>query len=423
MATPRYTALRGTRDLLPEEASRWRFVESTAHELFARFGFEEIRTPVLESLELFTRSVGAASDIVAKQMYTFQAGDEAVCLRPENTAPVVRAFVEHALYRRVAAGFPERLYYIGPMFRHERPQKGRYRQFHQIGVEVLGAEEPLADAETLHLLDQLLRHLGIPDGVLVVNSVGDANCRPAYRDALLRWLEPRTAQLCEDCQRRHRDNPLRVLDCKVEADRALLAEAPRLDEYLCTPCRDHFSAVCRALDDYGVAHRIDARLVRGLDYYERTVFELSHADLGAQSALLGGGRYDGLVQALGGPAVPGFGFAVGLERLMLLLPPDLGQAHRTDAAIIPLGAEALHGAHRLADHLRREGLSVLVPLTPRPLGAQLRRADRSRARFAVFVGGAEQATGKFGVKDLDSGEQQTLDEPALLAQIKGDPRR
>ena len=414
-----YRAVRGTRDILPEEAARWQFVEATAREHLHRYGFREIRTPVLEATELFARGVGGSTDIVRKEMYTFAAGEESVTLRPENTASVVRAFVEHSLYRTATNEYPERLYYLGPMFRHERPQKGRQRQFHQIGVEVLGSALPLADAETLQMLWSWLLRLGINGLTLTLNSVGDETCRPPFREALRAWLQPRLPQLCQDCNRRYAENPLRVFDCKVDADRALLAEAPLLLDLLCAPCRAHFGAVQALLRGFGIPFAVDARMVRGLDYYQRTVFEVTAQGLGAQNAVLGGGRYDGLVEELGGPAVPGFGFALGIERLLLLLPQDRQGASRLDVAVVALGPEGFAAAVELTRRLREGGLSAIMPLAERPLSAQIKRAERQGARFALFAGKEEVAEGRYGLKDLETGEQRkaTLDE--VLAAVRG----
>jgi len=415
----RYHTIRGTRDILPDEVGRWQLVERVARDVFERYGFKEVRTPVLESTELFARSVGESTDIVRKEMYSFLAGDEKVTLRPEATAPVVRAFVENAMHRTVAAGFPERYYYIGPMFRYERPQKGRQRQFHQIGAEVLGAREPLADAETIEMLWTFLDALGIGDRELTINSVGDAACRPAFRTALLEWLAPRKEKLCEDCRRRAEDNPLRVFDCKVEADRKLLEDAPTVLDHLCGECETHFAGVRAILGDYGIPYRVDRHIVRGLDYYQRTVFEVLSRDLGSQNAILGGGRYDGLVEEIGGPPVPGFGFAIGMERLILLLPPDRGLGSGADVLLVCLGPEAWSASIGLARRLRGAGLRVAMPLVERPMGAQLKRAERLRARYALFVGEGELAAGRYGLKDLATGEQVTVDEPGLLARLGG----
>ncbi len=415
--TKRYKALRGTRDILPEDIARWHFLEDTSRRVFERYGFREIRTPILEATELFARSVGASSDIVRKEMYTLDRGGEAMTLRPENTASVVRAFVEHSLHRNIASGYPERYYYIGPMFRHERPQKGRQRQFHQIGVEVLGAAEPLVDAETIEMVENFLDALGIEDRELVLSSVGDHRCRPAYREELRAWLEPRLHRLCGDCHRRFEENPLRVLDCKIDEDRQLLAEAPVLLDTLCADCESHLAEVRRLLDRWGTGYRIDPRLVRGLDYYERTVFEVVSGRLGAQNAILGGGRYDGLVEELGGPAIPGFGFAMGMERTILLLPEKRIPDERVDVALIALGAEGWEASVELARRLRAAGVAASTPVVERPMGAQLKRADKTGARFAVFVGRDEIAAGRYGFKDLSTGRQENLDEPTILARV------
>ena len=416
--TVRYQALRGTRDILPDEIAVWRRLESTTHEVLSRYGFRELRTPIFEATELFARSVGAATDIVRKEMYTFGAGDESVTLRPENTAPVVRAFVEHALHRTIAAGFPERLYYMGPMFRYERPQKGRQRQFHQIGAEVLGAAEPLADAETIEMAWSLLSALGIEDRELRLNTVGDAVCRPRYREALTSWLAPRLPAMCEDCRRRAVENPLRVFDCKVEADQKLLEDAPDMAGSLCAPCAAHFGAVRATLDRFAIAYVVDPRLVRGLDYYQRTVFEIVAAGLGAQNALLGGGRYDGLVEELGGPAIPGFGFAAGMERMVLVMGQPAGSSAACDLLLVSLGEIGFQASIGIARTLRGRGVRVAMPLTDRPMGAQLKRAERLGARFALFVGQAELASGRFGLKNLASGEQIEVDEAGIEAVVR-----
>ena len=415
-----YQALRGLHDVLPDEVARWHLLEDTARAVFGRYGFREIRTPLLEATELFARSVGQASDIVRKEMYTLERGGESMSLRPENTASVVRAFVEHALYRNVAAGYPERLYYVGPMFRYERPQKARQRQFHQVGAELLGAAEPLADAEILEMLDVFLERLGLVERELLVSSVGDASCRPGYRERLVAWLEPRLGELCQDCRRRFADNPLRVFDCKVPQDQELLRAAPLLADQLCAPCAEHFAEVRALLERLGVRHRVDPRLVRGLDYYERTVFEVLAGGLGAQNAIAGGGRYDRLVEELGGPALPALGFALGVERTVLLLPEDRVARPHFDAALVALGADGFAASIDLARRLRAAGFAVLAPLVERPLGAQVKRADKAGARFAIFIGRDEIASGRYGVKDLASGEQATLDEAGIAARLGGE---
>jgi histidyl-tRNA synthetase len=416
---PLFRSPRGTRDILPDEVHRWRFVEVTAREIFERYDFREVRTPHLESTELFTRSVGASTDIVRKEMYTYERGDESLSLRPENTAPVVRAFVQHALYRSVATGYPARYYYLGPMFRYERPQKGRQRQFHQIGVEVLGAAEPFADAETLEMLWRFLDALGLSDRKLVLSSVGDRTCRPRFREALVDWLRPRLDQLCEDCHRRYEENPLRVFDCKVDADRRVLAEAPTMLDSLCGPCIEHLAVVRKTLESFGIPFELDPRMVRGLDYYQRTVFEVIAEGLGSQNAILGGGRYDGLVEELGGPSIPGFGFAIGVERLLDLIPPERAAVHVPDVVLVALGEKGFDGCVDLARRLRDGGFRVVMPTTERPMGPQLKRADRMGARFAIFVGESELESGKYGIKDLSTGEQTSGDLTELLRRVGG----
>jgi histidyl-tRNA synthetase len=416
----KYKALRGTKDILPTEAADWQRLEQVTRDLFGRYGFREIRTPVLESTELFTRSVGVASDIVRKEMYTLGRDEGSLSLRPENTASVVRAFVEHALHRNVATGYPERYFYMGPMFRHERPQKGRQRQFHQIGVEVLGAAEALADAETIQMADAFVEELAVAEREIVLNSVGDNVCRPAYRAGLLAWLEPRLDQLCSDCKRRYRENPLRVFDCKVEEDRRILDGAPTMAEALCGPCREHFDEVRRLLDEMGVTYRIEPRIVRGLDYYVRTVFEIISSELGAQDAIMGGGRYDGLVEELGGPPLPGFGFAIGMERLLSLMPESVQGYPVIDVAVVSLGAAGWQASVGLVQRLRHRGVGCILPLVERPMGAQLRRADKAGARFALFVGQDELARGRFGLKNLATGEQLEVAEGDVPSLVKGD---
>jgi len=414
----RYRVLRGMHDILPEEIGRWQFLEDTTRACFARYGFREIRTPVLEATDLFTRSVGDSSDIVRKEMYTITRGTESISLRPENTASVVRAFVEHSRHRGIAAGYPERLFYIGPMFRYERPQKGRQRQFHQIGVEILGGEEALIEAETIEMVWGLLKRLGIESIELQLGSVGDAACRPKYREALREWLRPRVAGMCADCRRRTDENPLRVFDCKIEADRQMLADAPTMETSLCASCDAHFSSVKQLLDGLGVPYVENARLVRGLDYYRRTVFEITAAGLGAQNAILGGGRYDGLVRELGGQDVPGFGFAMGMERSAMLIPEEVLPAATIDVSLIALGEEGHRVAIGLAQRLRGQGVSVQLASIDRPLGAQLKRADRADARFALFVGKDELESGRYSLKDLSSGKQEEIDEAGLVARVR-----
>ncbi len=410
-------AVKGARDILPDEIPRWHFVEASAREIFERYGFREIRTPIFESTELFARGIGEGTDIVAKEMYTFQdRKGRSLTLRPENTAPVARAYVQHQMHRSSEV---ERLYYIGPMFRYERPQKGRMRQFSQIGVEVFGCEHPAVDAETIEMLMEFLARLGIAPVDLLLNSVGCQECRPGYREALLRYLAPHRAELCADCQRRLLANPLRCFDCKVPADRERMAGAPSIQEHLCAGCRDHFARVRSYLDAYAVPYTVEPRLVRGLDYYRRTAFEVTQPALGAQNALLGGGRYDGLVRDLGGPAVPGFGFAVGEDRLVMSLPEGAAiPADAPDIYVAALGEAGVARALLVARRLRRAKRRVVFdPLPDKSLKAQMRRADSLRSRCVLILGEHEIARGAVTLKRMSDGAQETIGEEEIEGRL------
>jgi histidyl-tRNA synthetase len=391
------TAVKGFRDVLPDESDRWRGLEDAALRLFGRYGFGEVRLPIVERTDLFARAIGETTDIVEKEMYSFlDRDDTSLTLRPEATASVVRAYLETGLANRDPQA---RLAYRGPMFRRERPQKGRYRQFHQIGVEVLGRDDALVDAELLVMLMEYLTFVGARDTRLELNSLGDATCRPVYRERLRAFGDSHRSALCADCHRRLERNPLRLLDCKVPECRAVMAAAPVMRESLCAACREHYDAVRALLR----AARIDfdeaPRLVRGLDYYCRTAFEVVSGGLGAQNAVGGGGRYDGLVAALGGPDVPGVGFALGLERLAMVTAPAEAAAGIV-AVVLPLEARAVEPALSLATRLRQQDVCVTVEAPGRSLKALLRGADRRGARFAVIIGGDELATGRATVRDL-----------------------
>ena len=400
-------------------------MEALARQLLDRYGFREVRTPIFETTDLFARGVGASTDIVRKEMFTFVSGEDSLTLRPEMTASVVRAYIQHGLSRVPAA---ERLYYIGPMFRHERPQKGRQRQFHQLGVEVFGLDDPYVDAETIEMLISYLGQLGVRGLTLVINSVGCSGCRPEFRGALRDWLaeaegdgagpasSPRAARLCADCQRRLAENPLRVFDCKIESDRALLARAPTVLEHLCAACREHFEALQKHLGQLGIGFRIDPRLVRGLDYYVRTAFEIvADRGLGSQNALMGGGRYDGLLKELGGPDLPAFGWALGLERLVMLLGAFASEGDplsipaRADLFLAHMGDDARGRAITLARELRGRGVSVRIDPRSRGLGAQLRRAEREGARFALILGDDEIRAGIYQLKDMERELQEPIE--------------
>jgi histidyl-tRNA synthetase len=409
--------VKGTRDVLPSETAVWQRVEEETRRVFGAYNFREIRTPVLEPTELFARSVGSDTDIVSKEMYTFQdRGEESLTLRPEATASVVRSYIEHGLANE---GRIHKLYYLGPMFRRERPQKGRFRQFYQIGAEVLGSESPVVDVEVLEMLFAFLGRVGLQDFRLLLNSVGCGNCRPEYIKALRRALEDVKSQMCTDCERRADTNPLRVFDCKVEADQPIIAKLPAILDHLCLECRQHFDAVTQGLEQRGLRYEITPRLVRGLDYYTRTTFEITSSVLGAQNSVLGGGRYDGLSEILGGPPTPGFGFAIGEDRLVLAVekaaPPD-GLA--VDVYIVWMGHEALQPAADLARSLRTEGWRVEIPYDLTKLKKAMGAARKLNARFAVIIGEAELASGRYQVKDMGSGMQEEVEPDRIPAYLR-----
>jgi histidyl-tRNA synthetase len=419
-------AIRGTRDILPPQSSLWNYVEAAAREVFRAYHYGEIRTPIFEETALFARGVGEDTDIVSKEMYTWTDRDgTSLTLRPENTAPVIRAYIEHRLDQ--VPGL-KKLYYIGPMFRRERPQKGRYRQFSQIGAECIGSESPLVDAEIIELALEILARCGIGEARLLLNSVGCPACRPAFVEQLRARLAGVKHQLCPDCQRRADTNPLRVLDCKVPEDQNTIDSLPSILDHLCEACRRHFDVVQQQLAARGIEYEIRSRLVRGLDYYTRTTFEVTHGALGAQNSILGGGRYDGLAEALGSrvPA-PGIGFSIGEDRLVLALEEKLdpAQLERLDVFLIPVGEAALTEAARLARELRRAGLSVELPPDPRVKRA-MELANKANARFAVILGEDEMARGEAAVKDMATGEQRALARSGLaeaLAAARDQERR
>ncbi|MEO2195841.1 MAG: histidine--tRNA ligase [bacterium] len=409
-------SIRGTRDILPAEVGRWQRVEGVARDLCARYGYAEVRTPVIEREELFAKGTGESTDIVQKEMYAFtDKGGDRITLRPEATPSMVRSFVEHALEQELPCA---KLYSLGPMFRYERPQKGRYRQFHQLDIEVFGITDPAVDGEVIEMASALVTELGIEGAELVINSVGCAACRPRFTQALIDALGERVAELCGDCQRRSVTNPLRIFDCKVPADQPVIDQLPHSENFLCDACRDHFAEVRRHLDAYGLAYRVSHRLVRGLDYYTRTTFEILGTSLGAQNALLGGGRYDHLVKQLGGPDRSGIGFAAGLERLVLALPEGAGEMDVADAFVVALGDPSWFAARILARDLRRAGLTTLIDYEGRSSKSQMKRANRSRARHMLILGEDELATNQVTVKTMETGEQQTVARADLVAHLR-----
>jgi histidyl-tRNA synthetase len=429
-------AVRGTRDLLPPDTQLWNRIESVARSVFERYNFGEIRTPIFEDTALFARGVGEETDIVSKEMYTWEdrgraqsEKNQSLTLRPENTAGVVRAYIEHKLGE---SGQLQKLYYIGPQFRRERPQKGRYRQFSQIGAEVLGpvsagSESPLRDAEVLEMLATLLDELGISGWTLKINSVGSASDRPAYIAKLRAALEPVVGQMCQDCQRRAVTNPLRVLDCKVPEDQPTIDALPKIWDSLDEASRSHFAQVCAALDASGIPYTRDDRLVRGLDYYTRTTFEFTHGGLGAQNALLGGGRYDGLSEAIGGPKAPGIGFAMGEDRLVLTLQElEAAKVQLADAYIAPLGEAQNAAALQLARELRRgapnrPGLRIELGDGSFRLKKSFEAADKV-ARTIILLGEDEVQSGILTVKDFSTGVQSKVARADLATHLAGPSR-
>jgi histidyl-tRNA synthetase len=406
-------AVKGTRDLLPPDTAVWNRVERIARDVFHVYNYQEIRTPIIEETQLFARGVGQDTDIVSKEMYTFEDRDgSSLTLRPENTASVIRAYIEHRLDQR-----PEvrKLYYMGPMFRRERPQKGRYRQFYQIGAEAIGSESPFIDAEVIEMVVEMLTRAGLTGFTLLINSVGCLDCRPKYIEKLREALNPVAPNLCADCQRRALTNPLRVLDCKVPEDQAAIDRLPSILDNLCENCAPHFAAVQSYLRERSIGFEIRPRLVRGLDYYMRTTFEVTHGNLGAQNSVLGGGRYDGLAESLGSSVhSPGIGFSIGEDRLVMTV--DQAADAAPDVFLAPLGDSAQHHAGGLARELRRAGISVEVQA-----GGKLKRAmelaNRMGARYALILGDDEILAGQYSLKDLQSGEQQRVTREELFQRI------
>lgn len=411
-------ALKGFKDILPDEVVLWQRVEAVARDVFRRFGFEEIKVPILEKTSLFSRSIGEATDIVEKEMYTFtDRNGESLTMRPEGTAPLLRAFIEHSLHLRRPVS---RLFTIGPMFRHERPQKGRLRQFHQLSAEALGADHPRLDAEVIGMARQILVELGL-GAELQLNSLGCPQCRPGYRDRLVEFLSGHHDRLCPDCQRRSKSNPLRVLDCKSAHCRSVTVDAPAILGSLCPPCAEHLAAVRCDLDALDVPYTLNPFMVRGLDYYTRTTFELLTDALGAQSAVGAGGRYDGLIRQLGGPDLPGIGFALGVERLVLLLQEQQENSSvGPDLFIACLGDAAADYGFNLLHKCRLAGFSAMMDVQGRGLKSQMKQADRLNSRFVLIIGENELNESRAVLRDLTTKEERNLpldDDFALLYQL------
>jgi histidyl-tRNA synthetase len=400
-------AVRGMNDILPDQVGWWQEVENAAREVLENFGYREIRTPVLEKLELFARSIGESTDIVEKEMYAFEdRNGERLALRPEATASIVRSYVQHGLHADSAV---RKLYEIGPMFRHERPQKGRYRQFHQIDAEVFGIDSPMIDAEMMHMLRVFLDRIGISGVVLNINTLGCPECRKTYREILKDFLTAKGDQFCPDCLRRRETNPLRVFDCKVERCQALLESAPMLIDHIDEECRAHFDAVKDYLEKLGTRYVVNPRIVRGLDYYMRTTFEVITDRLGSQNAIGGGGRYNGLVRDLGGADVPAVGFAIGMERLIMLLQQEQSEKVRMPRFFVAgLGEQPRAAAFLLVQQLRGLGLEAEMDYEGRSLKSQMRRADKSGARYVIILGEDEMSRREIQLRDMQTKTQRIL---------------
>ncbi len=411
---------RGTHDILPEESFLWQRIESKLREISSKYGYYEVRTPIFEHTELFERGVGDTTDIVQKEMYTFMdRGQRSITLRPESTASCVRSFVEHKIYSQAQ---PTKWYYMGPMFRYDRPQAGRFRQFHQFGVEVFGSRDPHLDAEVIHLLVEIVRQMGVSSWELRLNSVGCPQCRPLYRRILLDFLNPIMPKLCPDCVNRMEKNPLRVLDCKTPQCIDAVQGHPAMAEHLCSDCDDHFSRVKRALTLLGTEFVLDPQLVRGLDYYTNTAFELLLPDMGAQSAVGGGGRYDGLVEECGGPPTPGIGFAMGLERLMIAVrkqsPEGLATVDPVKVFVAAAEEDYADDALQLLFRLREAGISSDKDYLQRSLKAQMKLAGKLGSRLVVVIGEDEKKNGYYVLRDMSGHEQRQIPADSIIEEIR-----
>ena len=410
-------AIKGVKDLLPEESPRWRFIEDTGRRWAQRYGFQEIRVPIFETTTLFARSIGATTDIVEKEMYTFADRDgSSLTLRPEGTAGTVRAFIEH---NRAADPRPQKFYYTGPMFRHERPQAGRLRQFHQFGVESFGIANPRADVEVISLLWRLLSDLSLPGLTLEINNLGYSDDRARYKPLLVAFLKSVETRLCANCQRRIEGKPLRVLDCKVPDCRSATEDAPRLADSLSPAARDHFACVTAGLQSVGIPFDLNPRLVRGLDYYCLTAFEVTCSHLGAQNAVGAGGRYDGLVEQLGGPAVPAVGFAVGLERIALMMPDAVIVPSAPRIYVAAFGTKAVDVGCALLDELRQAGVPADMDFRSTSLKAHLRQADRLGALYTILLGDDEIEKGTATLRNMQTKAQEDLPLRDLVSSLQG----
>ena len=412
-------APRGTKDILPDTVGDWNYVEGEIRELCRRFGYSEIRTPIFEHTELFQRGIGEGTDVVDKEMYTFtDRGERSITLRPENTASAVRAYLQNKLY---AQSNLVKLFYIGSMFRYDRPQAGRMREFHQFGVEALGEANPAVDAEVILLAMNLLEGLGLKDLELSINSVGCPKCRSKYRTMLQDFFRDKLEDLCEDCRSRFERSPLRILDCKKDSDKPYMADAPKITDCLCEECADHFAKLKELLTSAGISFTHDPRLVRGLDYYTKTAFEIKYPPLGAQSAVAGGGRYDGLIEEMGGNPTPAVGFATGLERLLLALESQklLPEKNRSvDAYVVALGEAAQAEGFKLLNSLRQQGLSAAMDFAGRSMKAQMKQANKLGAKYSVILGEDEIAEGVVMLRSMEDSSQAKVPMAQVAEKIK-----
>ena len=413
-------APRGTKDILPAQIGNWLFIEDKIRDICKRYGYEEIRTPTFEHTELFQRGIGEGTDVVDKEMYTFEdRGGRSITLRPENTASAVRAYLQNKLFADKSL---VKLFYIGSMFRYDRPQAGRLREFHQFGVEALGEQNPAVDAEVILLAVDFLSSLGLNDLKLKINTVGCPKCRPVYRQKLQHYFSDKLDDLCHDCQTRFDKNPMRILDCKTDADKDFMPDAPKIKDCLCDECREHFESVQKLLTAANVEFTVDDRLVRGLDYYTKTAFEIQYLPLGAQSAVAGGGRYDGLIEEIGGSSTPAVGFAAGIERILValelqkLLPTPEDQI---DAFLVAIGNEAETMAFELMTDLRRKGLTASMDFAKRSMKAQMKQAGKSNAKFALIIGEDEVKNKTVTIKNLSNSEQQVISINDVVSFVMG----
>ena len=418
MGELKYRAPKGTNDIVYPESERIERVLALACEILALHGYRMISTPIFENTELFTRSIGEDTDIVTKEMYTFEdRGGESLTMRPEGTAPVIRAYLERGLF---SEGLPQKLFYFGPMFRRERPQAGRFRQFHQIGAEAIGSADPLIDAEIISISEVLFRRLGLERYRLVLNSVGCKECRPAYREVLAAYLHGISSSLCEQCRKRSETNPMRVFDCKEEACQKAISKAPAIAEHICPECREHLDGVLWGLEELKVPFFIDGHLVRGLDYYTKTAFEFQFEGLGAQNAVSGGGRYDYLAEELGGPPTPGVGFSMGVERLMMSLDAEgrIFEPPRLDVFVAGVEGVDRGTMFSMLSRVRAEGISADTDFLGRSLKAQMKQADRLGARTVLIIGGEELERGEISLRDLDRSRQWNVPVVDAVSEIK-----